>query len=467
MRLDARLQLFVDDQRLAMAREFVTAMRAVRAGTMSDHGVLITGPTGVGKSAVGLLTFLTCFAQGLPVVCIPSAADWVTAEVDEAGGGHEFFLTQLLRQNADIVIADPLLRAVLEPALVDGRMDGSVMGRLRRTLRDRPGPVMGVIIDGLQAITAPVTKGSAHSATAAERAVESVFRPWHTWDISRSYFVRMDMVSSHSGPWTVLRLAAHRMRLLRPWSPDVVAAATTAESSPLRLEEYLEAARHRIADAAGGLPGSLATGIRHLRDALSSTSAHEHDIDSAAAHAVAAQTAKMASCLRRWFSSVRSARDRLDIASVMLRLVRGDVGQYDARGLYDAGLVWCRRRHDVRVRPVCPAAASAIVVELSKYSVSGLLLCELSAARGCSAWCSFALEPACQATRWHARRRSHWQHGRGAPVRLGHSSRCAGARGAVDAVCASQQQWMLHCHHDAATRGSITSGRVGVLRTGR
>jgi len=51
-----------------------------------------------GKSAVGLLSYLACAAQSLPVVYVPRAGDWVTAA--RAGNGDAFFLRTLLKQNA-------------------------------------------------------------------------------------------------------------------------------------------------------------------------------------------------------------------------------------------------------------------------------------------------------------------------------------------------------------------------------
>ena len=51
-----------------------------------------------GKSAVGLLSYLACAAQRLPVVYFPRAGDWV--EAARAGKGDAFFLRTLLKQNA-------------------------------------------------------------------------------------------------------------------------------------------------------------------------------------------------------------------------------------------------------------------------------------------------------------------------------------------------------------------------------
>ena len=45
-----------------------------------------------------MLSFLSCAAQGLPVVYIPRAGDWVTAAKE--GWGDAFFLSALLKQNA-------------------------------------------------------------------------------------------------------------------------------------------------------------------------------------------------------------------------------------------------------------------------------------------------------------------------------------------------------------------------------
>ena len=75
-------------------------------------GVLLSGPNGVGKSAVGLLTYLCCLAQGRFAVYIPHSIDWVTAAESERG--DEFLLEHFFLQNLDLIAAEPSLRRVFD-----------------------------------------------------------------------------------------------------------------------------------------------------------------------------------------------------------------------------------------------------------------------------------------------------------------------------------------------------------------
>jgi hypothetical protein len=56
----------------------------MKTGPTRGAGVLLSGPDGVGKTAVGLLAYQACLAQRLPVVYLPYASAWV----DQAMAGN-------------------------------------------------------------------------------------------------------------------------------------------------------------------------------------------------------------------------------------------------------------------------------------------------------------------------------------------------------------------------------------------
>ena len=120
-------------------------------------GVLLSGPAGAGKSAVGLLSFVRCVARDLPCIYIPNAGLWVSAA--QKGRGDEFFLKTFMRQNADLIVGDPVLRRALAPALAGGPLDSTVMTRLLEALAPRPGPCVGCIVDEVQLISAVILEG--------------------------------------------------------------------------------------------------------------------------------------------------------------------------------------------------------------------------------------------------------------------------------------------------------------------
>lgn len=85
----------------------------------ASAGVLLSGPNGVGKSAIGLLAFCSCMARGLFVAYIPAAQNWVNAAAK--GWGDAFLLQTFWRQNADLIAATPALREVFKGALEDSK----------------------------------------------------------------------------------------------------------------------------------------------------------------------------------------------------------------------------------------------------------------------------------------------------------------------------------------------------------
>ena len=135
-----------------MAQEFLQALKDAKlAKPERPFGVLLSGPNGVGKSLTAVHAFLSSFAQGLVAVYIPSALEWVAAALE--GCGDEYFLKNLIAQNADLIAADPVLYKALLPALRDEPLDATIMAALRAALEVQGCPGVGVIVDEVQKIT--------------------------------------------------------------------------------------------------------------------------------------------------------------------------------------------------------------------------------------------------------------------------------------------------------------------------
>lgn len=235
----------LEGTRLKLAAEFLAAMRS-----KSPHGfgVLFSGPNGVGKSAVGVLTFLACVAQRLPALYIPSAMSWVHAARE--GRGDAFFLEQFVRQNAgacwcresrsvlsccpigarptsaharhvdrasnaastiyrashprfaraDLIVADHRLMDVFLPALRgEEELGNDTMRRMVALLQSDPHLAVGVIVDEVQAITQAVESKSDPGASQKERDTAAYFASgWYNWaSTPGTQFVRMEIASSH------------------------------------------------------------------------------------------------------------------------------------------------------------------------------------------------------------------------------------------------------------------------------
>ncbi len=173
-------------------------------GNMRSHehsfrsGVLISGPSGVGKSAVGLLTVLACSAARLPVVYVSSALKWV-AEA-ENGNGDAYLLKLFVDQNADIIVNCTVLSPVFSLFFRGEEVLGpATMQRLKEVLRTHSNFVVGIIVDEVQAITAIVE-------TPTKRELETKYFTlnWYSWHGGLgSLFVRMDIASSHGAVYLV------------------------------------------------------------------------------------------------------------------------------------------------------------------------------------------------------------------------------------------------------------------------
>lgn len=100
---------------LLLQRQVTQAMELVdHVGNHHNFGVQVSGPHGAGKSAVGLLAYLTCVARGLPAVYIANAAAWVDAAYKAGLGSDLFFMEVCWHQNADLIVQQPDLRNTFE-----------------------------------------------------------------------------------------------------------------------------------------------------------------------------------------------------------------------------------------------------------------------------------------------------------------------------------------------------------------
>jgi hypothetical protein len=362
-KLDLPQPFFLQEQRNDLVQEFVHAMHSKE--TLSKFGVLLSGPNGVGKSAVGVHAFAACFAQGLPVVYIPSASAWVAAA--QLGAGDQFFFRHLLLQSADLIIAEPALREALASVLVGGAITGATMTALLDALLD--GPTVGVIVDEVQKITEALARGATHSATSQAKQASDYFLQWQNWDNgSMQRLTRMDIASSHGA--RELKLPSgegHRLRIVKPWTADVLAAATRSEKSPMFFNPEDQRARDRIIFIAGGIPRTIFQGLSLLEQKRAAGMKPAL----ALADVEVQLKEEMRDCCKRWFGSLSQA-EKADAAAALLPLIRGEVRWSRVKGLYDDGLV-ARCGESECVTPVSAVAASVICATLAEhYRATGL-----------------------------------------------------------------------------------------------
>ena len=341
--------------RAALVHELLQSMDKDEVHHLKS-GVLLTGPNGVGKSAVGLQAFLCCLAQGRFAVYIADAKSWVAAA--RTGRGDEFLLELFFMQNVDKIAASPELCAVFAARLRGIPLDGSVMGALRTLLDTRPGPAVAVIVDEVQNIKQAIANGSpATAAHELQRSAAYFGNGWASWNADNLCFVRMDIASSHGTRELKLPSGDEgRLRLVRPWPLETAAVALAATASPAFVRQAK--AHARILHIAGGVVRRLIQCRENLPAASKASAA---DLDIMEFHM---REIMMEDC-GHWLRTQLDDAGRLEVARTIVPLFRGKVSWALVKGAYDAGLVALLSDSNVLVSPVSPVAASVLHQQLA------------------------------------------------------------------------------------------------------
>lgn len=203
-------------QRLERTFEFVDA---VAKG--ERLGVLLSGPEGVGKSAIGLLSYLVCAARGFPVVYIPSPETWIAA-ARTPDGGCAYLLERFWLQNADLVLQSPALRSIFVAVLLDEPLSftPSVFDTLRNAVGTSQLRSLGVIFDEVQHIVSIVAARASPSAPPSDREAGGYFQfNWRSWANYNLAFQRMD-IGNEKTERNLADGERRRLRLVDPIDPE-------------------------------------------------------------------------------------------------------------------------------------------------------------------------------------------------------------------------------------------------------
>ena len=347
---------FFTPERAFIVEEFLNEMDMNKL-RIRRSGVLLSGPNGVGKSAVGLHAFLCCVAQRRFAVYIPEPKNWVTAA--ESGKCDEFLLEQFFLQNLDLIAAEPALRIVFKNRFRGDPIGIDVMAAFREFLTIRPGPVVAVIVDEVQWISRAIELATSQPTLKHITASDYFSRDWASWSNNNRCFVRMDIASSHGlREFNLPDGEDWRLRFVRPWSLDTAAVALAHNASPAFVVQTN--AHSRILRGAGGI-------IRQLLKCKSSLPAKT-------ATATAQQLKDMMTNLRgiykracsKWLEMLDSS-EQLEAARTIIPLIRGQVDWYPMKGAYDYGLV-ALTGDEMNIAPVSPVAASEILQCLASVS---------------------------------------------------------------------------------------------------
>jgi hypothetical protein len=325
-----------------------------------NYGILLSGPNGVGKSAVGLLSFACCFAQGRLAVYTPFTRSWLEAAQNDRG--DEFFLEQFFVQNADKIAATPKLCRVFAARLRGVPVHAKLMVELRAIVNTRPGPSVIVIDDEAQHIANIVgLLKTASISAASERAARYFSTCWLNWDHANICFLRMDIASSHgTREFNLPSGEDHRLRFVDPWPLVIARAALLHKRSPLFVPRTN--ACERILHVAGGvvrrmfeckneLPIAGRFTLKHL--ALMEVSIRE----------------RMTRDCEHWLLKELDDSQRRVVCNHLPLLLRGELSWKAVKGAYDTGLVY-RDKLGMTAVPVSPVASAVMYQVLSTASQS-------------------------------------------------------------------------------------------------
>ena len=111
---------------------------------------------GVGKSTIGLLSFLNQFAQSRPVVYIPFCKEWLDCSRGQRTNlprrnlALSYFITHFFTQNADIIEATPPLYDIFRPLFNGKKPNAGMYTALAIQLEAGIVPQCGFILDESQ-----------------------------------------------------------------------------------------------------------------------------------------------------------------------------------------------------------------------------------------------------------------------------------------------------------------------------
>jgi hypothetical protein len=328
-------------------------------------GVHLSGPNGVGKSAIALLAYLVLAAREIPVVYLSNAATWVHKARD-AGGGDTYFLDAFWRQNADIIVDTPALRKIFAAALLGkpAPQPAATMEALRTAVGTPALPAAAVIMDEVQHITKAVKASEEPAAPASAVEAGGYFATnWYDWANDNAVFQRMSVASAHALRDTKLCDGeAHRLRIIEPLDPADREALQTAPESPAYLKDF--AARERAVFIGGNV-------LRKFIAAAGLLPRHRKPTAADFSMQWAEMFSNMVADCRAWLNSVPES-ERAEAARSAMGVIKGEFLWSRTSGLYDAGIVY-RTTDSPVVRPVSAAACAAILRVTAEYTRSSKL----------------------------------------------------------------------------------------------
>ena len=344
-------------QRLQCAFE---ALQAVKDGrTLGAH---LSGPNGVGKSAILLLLHLLCTARRLPAAYIPRSETLVN-EARKQNGGDAYILEVFWEQNADLIIENAVLRRIFIGALQDvgGAFTPEVMRQLCKAVGTPGLPGLAIIMDEVQHITEEVKASRVEQpAQEVQRAGRYLAVNWHDWTNANARFQRVSAASAHAERDSQLPDGEdHRLRIIEPLDPDDRAALQEDPASPAYVHDG--AAREFVVRIAGSVLRKLVQCAELLPRDRRPTKVELQTLWQT-------MWGRMFANCNAWLASL-PVGERGTAASQVMSLLSGNVQWGSARVLYDTGIVF-RTATSLYVKPISTAANAVLLRVASAHNLA-------------------------------------------------------------------------------------------------
>lgn len=115
-------------------------------GGIKESGMILSGPDGSGKSAIGLLSFMTCFARGLPCMYIPMGVHW-SENARNVFESEKYLLRNYFQLNADLIEDDRRLHPFFSDQMARSPIESKNFRALIDAVRSGVAPMAGFIVD--------------------------------------------------------------------------------------------------------------------------------------------------------------------------------------------------------------------------------------------------------------------------------------------------------------------------------
>jgi hypothetical protein len=345
------MKIVLDQQRMTLINEFVESMEVGEGPPPREYGVLLSGSEGAGKSAICFLTFLVCFARGLPVTYIPAADIWVSGGETEMEA-QAFFMREFFRHNADLMVdacsPSSELRPYFEDQLSDTPIRPNSYTDFASDLSD--GKISfpcGFIVDRVQTMTEAAERieylpvpGKTYYMEGHSIYEDHFLQDFTVWSGPSRAFCSQLTGTVYAQRELDLRMKSedHRLRLVHPMQPDDVKVLLNCEESPFFASKTLAASSDRIIELTGCMPRSI--------DNLAMMAREADDIHDSAAIDRKLEQFEWSEvhkrdeiATERWWQHIPDESRDAAAEQILRILKREEPFSHDIRSLYDYGIV--------------------------------------------------------------------------------------------------------------------------------